>query len=435
MPAARERKHLARLLHCFAPLHPRNALPPSGLPYWRLSAFYFAYLAALGGYAPYFAPYLETRGLSAWQISIVMSLWYATRVFAPSLWGAATARAARPIRWLRAGALATLASFAMFLLPFDFAALLAVMFLFASVYNAIMPQFEALTLARLGARRSLYGRIRVWGSVGFVCANLGFGALLQALGYHWLVATLLPVFVLLVATTWINADTPAQPDEPAVGGFRQNVLPRLRDRPLWVFLLTALAMQLSHGAFYVFLSLHLDRNGYSPQAIGALWAVGVVAEIGMFLIVPRIMQRASPRAVMAFCFGVGSVRWLVTALLPQSAVAITLAQIGHAFTFAAFHSASIQAISQFFPGRSGVHGQGLLYGFSSGLGGVLGALLAGVLWEFGGGRASFIGSAVASLLGLALALRVRVPDEKTSAPQERRPRPDHQTRAEPAPRR
>jgi PPP family 3-phenylpropionic acid transporter len=386
-------------------------LPSSNLPYWRLSAFYFAYLGALGAYAPYFAPYLETRGLAAWQISVIMSLWYATRVLAPSLWGSATARSARPIRWLRGGALATLASFALFLLPFDFAALLAVMIVFASAYNAIMPQFEALTLARLGTRRSLYGRIRVWGSVGFVCANLGFGALLQALGYHWLVATLLPVFALLLATTWINGDAPALADATDVGGFRQSVLPKLRDRPLKLFLLTALAMQLSHGAFYVFLSLHLDRNGYSAQQIGALWAVGVVAEIGMFLVIPRVMRVASPRTIMAICFGVGIVRWTVTAMLPQSALAITLAQLGHAFTFAAFHSASIQAISHYFPGRSGVHGQGLLYGFSSGLGGVLGALLAGALWEFGGGQASFMGSALVSVVGLLLALQVRIPAE------------------------
>ena len=194
------------------------------------------------------------------------------------------------------------------------------------------------------------------------------------------------------------------------------MLPRLRDRPLWIFLLTALAMQLSHGAFYVFLSLHLDRNGYSAQAIGGLWAVGVIAEIAMFLVIPKMMRRVSPRTVMAVCFGVGAVRWLVTAMLPQSVVAITLAQLGHAFTFAAFHSASIQAISQFFPGRSGVHGQGLLYGFSSGLGGVGGALLAGALWEFGGGQASFLGSAVVSVFGLALALRVRVPSDRAASP-------------------
>ena len=270
-----------------------------------------------------------------------------------------------------------------------------------------MPPFDALTLARRGERKSAYGRIRVWGSVGFVLANLGFGWLLQKLGYGWLVATLVPVFGFLVAATWIN-DAPALAKETG-GGFRTHVLPRWRERPLWIFLATALAMQLSHGAFYVFLSLHLDRHGYAPQAVGMMWSIGVIAEIGMFLVVPRLQARFSPRLLMAACFAIGSLRWVVTALLPQYPLAIGLAQLGHAFTFAAFHSASMQAISQFFPGRAGVHGQGLLYGFSSGLGGVLGALLAGALWELGDGRASFLGAAAISLVGVLLASRVSLP--------------------------
>lgn len=385
------------------------------IPYWRLSGFYFAYLGALGAFSPYFAPYLQTRGLGAFEISVVMSLWYGTRVFAPSIWGAATGRARSPIRWLRAGALLTMAGFALFLLPIGFGGLLVVMALFASFYNAIMPQFEALTFARLGARRTQYGRIRVWGSVGFVVSNLGFGALLQALGYGWLIWTLLPVFALLLLSAWYNTDAPVppQPDSPdastPVEGFRASILPRLRDRSLWVFLLTAFAMQVAHGPFYVFFSLHLDHNGYPAQAVGGLWSVGVTAEILMFLLVPRLLKRYSAQVIMTGCFVIGTVRWLVTALLPEHAPAIVLAQCGHAFTFAAFHSAGMQAISQYFPGRSGVHGQGLLYGLGSGAGGVLGALMAGWLWETGGGRASFLGAALISLLGIALARKVRLP--------------------------
>ena len=384
------------------------------IPYWRLSAFYFAYFAALGAYAPYFSPYLETRGLSAWQISVVMSLWFGSRVYSPSTWGWLTARSTQPLTWLRAGAIGTMTAFALFLLPIGFAAVVLVMLVYASLYNAIMPQFEALTLARLGQRRSLYGRIRVWGSAGFVLSNLAFGALMQAFGYGWLVMLLLPVFALLVASTWLNTENPREDDALDRGGLRADLLPRLRDRAVWTFLVTALISQLAHGAFYVFLSLHLVRNGYSAQQIGVLWAVGVIAEIGMFLLMPRVMLRFSPRAIMTACFAVGGVRWLVTALLPEYGWAIALSQLGHAFTFAAFHSASIHAIGQFFPGRSGVHGQGMLYGFSSGLGGVLGALLAGALWEIGGGRASFLGAAVVSVIGFALALRVRIPAEPAS---------------------
>lgn len=338
-----------------------------------------------------------------------MSLWYATRVLAPSLWGSASARSPHPIRWLRAGALATLASFALFLLPFGYLGVLAAMLLYASVCNAIMPQFEALTLAHLGERRSGYGRIRVWGSVGFVLANLGFGWLLERWGYGWLVVLMLPLFALLVASAWLNDDAPAVAGEERVGGFREHVLPRWREASLWIFLGTAFAMQLSHGAFYVFLSLHLDRAGYSAQAIGVYWAIGVLAEIGMFLWLPRWQARVAPRALMAMCFAIGTLRWLVTAWLPAYPIAIGLAQCGHALTFAAFHSACMHAVGQFFPGRAGVHGQGLLYGLGSGSGGVLGALFAAGLWELGGGQASFLGAAAVSAAGLLLALRVRVP--------------------------
>lgn len=381
----------------------------AGLPYWRLSAFYFAYLAALGGYAPYFAPWLETRGLRPLEIGVVMSLWYATRVFAPPWWGAAAARAPRPIRWLRAGTLLTLASFALFLLPLGFAAILAVMLVFASVYNAVMPQFEALTLDHLGARRSAYARIRVWGSVGFVLANLGFGWLLQRLGYPWLIASMLPLFALLVVAAWCNVDAPAQAGDAPAGSWRADALPRLREGPLQTFLLSALCMQLSHGAFYVFLSLHLDRAGWSAQAIGGFWAIGVLAEILAFVCLPRWLPRLDARTLMAACFAIGTLRWLVTAWLPQHGWAIGLAQCGHAFTFAVFHASCMQVIGAYFPGRSGVHGQGLLYGLGSGLGGVLGALYAGGLWELGGGQASFLGAAAVSAAGGWLALQVRVP--------------------------
>ncbi|MFO1495458.1 MAG: MFS transporter [Lysobacterales bacterium] len=389
-------------------------MPFPSIPYWRLSAFYFAYLGALGAFSPYFAPYLETRGLSAFEISVVMSLWYATRIYAPSLWGSLSARANSPIRWLRAGALATLIGFALFLLPLGYAGVLVVMTLFASFYNAIMPQFEAITFARLGAQRSLYGRIRVWGSVGFVLANVGYGALLQWLGYGWLIWALIPVYALLVYSSWQNSDPPQPLAAEPAPGFRDTVMPRLRERALWGLLLAAFANQIAHGPFYVFFSLYLSRNHYQAQQIGGYWAVGVLAEILMFLLVPRLLRWLTPRQVIALSFAIGALRWTATATLPHMAPVLVLAQCGHAFTFAALHSASMQSISQLFPGRSGVHGQGLIYGFSSGGGGVIGALMAGALWEFGGGRASFLGAALVSLAGLVIAWKL-LPREQTAS--------------------
>ncbi len=376
------------------------------LPYTRLAAFYFAYYAALGAFSPYFGPFLKVRGLDAWQISVVMSLWYGTRMLAPPLWGVATAHARRPISLLRAGALATMLSFTAFLLPLDFTWILLVMLVFSSFYNAILPQFEALTLAHLGEDKRRYGRIRVWGSVGFVIANLSFGALLGALGYGWLALAMLPALGLLALSAWANSDPPAWPSkDESDAGFMASVLPLLRVPAVWVLLGATMLMQIAHGPFYVFFSVYLDEHGYAAGSIGAFWAVGVAAEICMFLWIPWVLARVSAQRLMLACFAIGALRWVVTAIFPEAPFALALAQCAHAFTFAAFHSATIQTVSGFFPGRSGVHGQALLYGIGSGIGGVIGALIAGGLWELGGGTASFLGSAVASLVGAWVVLR------------------------------
>jgi PPP family 3-phenylpropionic acid transporter len=377
-------------------------LPP--IPYTRLSFFYFAYCLALGGFSPYFAPYLETQGLAAWQIGVVMSLWYGTRVLAPPVWGAITGKAASPIRWLRFGCVAVLAGCAGFLLPLGFLGVLAVMVLYASFYNAVMPQFEAITLARLGARKSQYSRIRVWGSIGFMLANLAFGWMLSRWGYDALIGLLLPAFALLLLAAWLNDDPPVHADEPVGSGFVATIRPRLADPGLRRFLFAALLMQVSHGPFYVFLSLHLAANGHSPAVVGLLWATGVLAEIVMFLWLPRWLPRIDLRVLMGICFAAGAARWLATAGAADVLVVIVLAQCVHALTFAAFHGAGMQVLSEHFPGRSGVHGQALLYGFSSGLGGVLGALGAGALWEAGGGLAAFGVAALVSLAGGLLLL-------------------------------
>jgi PPP family 3-phenylpropionic acid transporter len=377
-------------------------LPP--IPYTRLSFFYFAYCLALGGFSPYFAPYLETQGLAAWQIGVVMSLWYGTRVLAPPVWGAITGKAASPIRWLRLACVVVFAGCTGFLLPLGFLGVLAVMVLYASFYNAVMPQFEAITLARLGARKSQYSRIRVWGSIGFMLANLAFGWMLSRWGYDALIGLLLPAFALLLLAAWLNDDPPVHADEPVGSGFVATIRPRLADPGLRRFLFAALLMQVSHGPFYVFLSLHLAANGHSPAVVGLLWATGVLAEIVMFLWLPRWLPRIDLRVLMGICFAAGAARWLATAGAADVLVVIVLAQCVHALTFAAFHGAGMQVLSEHFPGRSGVHGQALLYGFSSGLGGVLGALGAGALWEAGGGLAAFGVAALVSLAGGLLLL-------------------------------
>jgi PPP family 3-phenylpropionic acid transporter len=154
-----------------------------------------------------------------------------------------------------------------------------------------------------------------------------------------------------------------------------------------------LLAQAGFGTFYVFFTLHLQDHHHDGLAVGILWAVGVLAEIAMFWFAPGLIARVGASRLLGFCLAVGAIRWVATALFADSFAWMVAAQLTHAFSFAVFQSCCMQMMVAYFPGRRAAAGQSLLYGFSSGVGGVLGAAVAAVLWRYGRGEWAFLGGA------------------------------------------
>lgn len=366
------------------------------IPTARLASFYLAYYAALGAFSPYWSLFLKYRGIDTVAIGMLMSLWYGTRIIAPSTWNALAARSPKPVRWLRFGCAATLVSFGAFLFPLDFAGLFTVMIIFYYFYNAVMPQFEAITLSHLSDCSERYGLIRVWGSIGFIVIVGAYGFALDRWTPAALPLLMLPLFIALLASSLCNDYGPSY---VAISGSdeRAELLIRLRRPEVIGFFLMAFFMQMSFGPFYTFFAVYLDEHGYRTSTLGALWAVGVAVEIVLFFVSARVFARFSTRGVLLVTLVSAAVRWLVTALFPDNIVLIVLAQMSHALSFGAFFAACMLLITKYFPGRLGGHGQGIFYGFSSGGGGALGALIAGQAWRFGGEISFLIAAGLAAV--------------------------------------
>ena len=379
--------------------------PSPPIPAFRLSSFYFAYYAALGAFTPYWALFLKHRGMDVAAISVLMSLWYATRIIAPTTWTTLAARSPRPIHWLRIGCALTLASFAAFVLPMQFAGLFVGMVLFCFAYNAVMPQFEAITLSHLPGRSERYGRIRVWGSIGFILVVAGFGPLLDRIGIGALPWLMLPLFVMLLGSAAINDYARAVDEREEAGdAFWQ----RLKRPEVLAFFAVAFLTQLSFGPYYTFFSIYMDNYGYTTTQIGGYWTIGVIAEIVVFFMAARIFRRWRASTILVAALLSATLRWWLIALFPENVWLMSLAQVTHALNFAGFFAAAMHLLAQFFPGRMNGHGQGVFYGFSSGIGGVAGALLAGQLWEIGGGRLAFlVGGAVCLIAAVIAATALR----------------------------
>lgn len=365
------------------------------LPYWRLSGYYFFYFAFVGAFTPYFALYLQSLLFSAADIAILMSLMQVMRIVAPTLWGWLADRLGVRVPIVRASAVAALAGFAIFFYTTTFGGIFVGMAVMAFFWSAAMPLVESLTFVHLNGRTHQYGRIRLWGSVGFIVVVLGIGYVLNRLPVDnllWMAALMLGGIVIVSFVLPEGRTHPHVHDAPGL----MAVLARREVRGL---LVGGVLMSAAHGALYVFYSIYLVDAGYSKAIVGWMWTLGVVAEIAVFMAMPRLAARFSLRAILLVAYGCAVVRFVMIGWGVGSIAILLMAQVLHGATFGAYHAASIAAINQWFPGRLQARGQAIYGSLGFGVGGMLGGLLSGYTWDIADPAWTYTISSLFALIG------------------------------------
>jgi MFS transporter, PPP family, 3-phenylpropionic acid transporter len=380
-------------------LNPGYGQTMSGaLPYWRLSGFYFFYFSLLGATAPFLALYFDHLGFSAARIGELIAIPMLMRCIAPNIWGWLGDYSGQRLAIVRFGAICTLLCFAGIFISQSYAWLALIMALHAFFWHAVLPQFEVITFAHLKEQAARYSQIRLWGSIGFIVAVVGLGKLFELLSldaYPW--ALILIMGGIVLSSWWVpNAQPQMRPNTLEQGGFLQQ----LRRPGILAFYLSAGLMQLSNGPYYTFLSLHLEALGYARGVIGQLWALGVLAEIVLFMFMARLLARYSLRTVLLASFLITAVRWLLLGNLAGHLPVLLFAQLMHAATFGSFHAAAMHFVQRSFADRQQGQGQAL-YAALAGVGGALGALYSGYSWHSLGAAWTF---AIASFIALVAAL-------------------------------
>jgi PPP family 3-phenylpropionic acid transporter len=370
--------------------------PPT--PLVRFGALSFTYFAAVGLFNPYAPLWFQSLGFSTLVIGAIASLQSWTRVFAPYAWswsGDHSGRRVELIRLAAVGALLAAAGLLGVKTAVPAAAVTALLFL---ANSGVVPLYEA-TLAHLlqtadGIDPARYGRVRMWGSIGFIVAVTAFGALLE-----WAGIGVFPYFVaamnllLLVAALRLPATREeAVHDEPA-----PPVLPLLRRPEVAWFFASVFFTVLAHTSLYAFFSLYLVSLGYGKTAVGALWAVSVVVEILFFWRQGRWFPVFAPHRWLEVVAGVTLLRFVATAAGGAYAPVLLLAQLMHAVTFAAHHATCIALVHRYFPGRLRGRGQALYTTLGYGLSGVLGGVGGGWLISHLGFAAVFWAASACAL--------------------------------------
>ena len=366
--------------------------------YWRLAGFYFFYFAFVGMFSPYWSLYLKSLAFNAVQIGVLMSVQPVLRMLSPALWGWLADRVDNRRLVIQVAAMGSVVCYLGVFFTTQYYGLLLVLVLMSFFWSASMPLVEATTLTYLGKHAVRYGRLRSWGSLGFIVAVTGLGYLFDYIEIYFIIWAGLAI---QLGILYFSRQIP--PTEVIAHHTDSHSIMRIVRQPQVLVLFGAcFLMAAAHGPYYTFFSIYLVEHGYSKGMVGMLWALGVICEIGIFFIMPTLMRHVTLPQILMTSMALGGVRFLLIGWQVDTLWLLLLAQMLHAATFGAFHAAAVAMVHHFFRGRHQSKGQALFGSVTYGAGGMVGGLLSGPLWLHWGASVMYTLSAGAAIAGLGL---------------------------------
>mgnify|MGYP001180174287 CR=1 FL=1 len=370
----------------------------------RLALYYAAYFAVIGILLPFWPVWLSAKGLTATQIGLVLASAPFVRAFAsPLIAQYSDQKGLRQPIIMGLTAVAA-AAFAAFYFISGFWAIILVTVLFFMFFSASQPLAESLTMHVVRTESANYGRIRLWGSITFIVAAVGGGAILEGRDanviFYLSLAGLGILFLVCVMLPRVRFE--ASPSE------RSPLLELFKIKTFLVMLGAAALIQSSHAVVYSFSTIHWKSIGYSETLIGLLWAEGVVAEIILFHYSAAVLRHFSPVMLIIVGAAAGVLRWTImgtTDALP----ALFIAQALHGLTFGAAHLGAIHYISDTIPPHLSATAQSLLSAVVMGIAIGITTIAAGAMYGVIGAQSYYpmASMAVASaILGVLLYIRV-----------------------------
>ena len=345
-----------------------------------LAITYWLYFGQLGVLTPYLGIFLDGRGFSSADIGELWAVITLSRIVGPSLWASVADKTGKAVNVVRLGCLLSVLCFSTVFWVHSFWGLTLVFGLMMMFWTAVLPQLEVIPIQSVKPTKISYGQIRLWGSIGFIVLTVSVGKALDIFTSEAPVyASLFVLTGLFIASLFIRQPEKVPSKEEETGTLWQIA----KNRTFLLFLAAAALLQVSFGAYYGFFALYMRDLEYSGQQTGLLIAIGVVAEIGIFLVARRLISRFGVWQLLLACLVLTAMRWYALAAWAQFGMVVVVSQLIHALSFGLAHVTAMHFITHFFPARFQSRGQALYVSIAFGIGGALGNYVAGQLWDQG----------------------------------------------------
>lgn len=372
----------------------------------RLKVHYAAMFLFMGGLGNYLPIWFRHKGWSDQEIGLQGALLFACLCVFPLIWGHLTDRSGRPTRVLRFISLSCILLFLPFIFTSQVDMLIVATVGFFAFRTGLLTATDAMTLNFLAREGGDYGHIRLWGSLGFIAGGFLLGGAIQGWGVDAVPITLEVLLIVGAAVIFLLAPVPLE------GTREEALLPalkRLLSQPkLRAFYAVAFSSRVASQGIYIFLPLHLQDIGVDNGLVPLYWAVGVLSEIVLLRYAPVLFGKRCRRNVLVLCFLLAALQHGLTALVgdPQWLLPIMLF---HGFSFGVWFYISVTWLGDAVDETDRARAQGLFHTLGFGIGGVISAIVAGGLFEAGGGPLLFATAAGMNLLTAALAFILIAP--------------------------
>lgn len=343
------------------------------------SVYYFLFYAAAASLSPFLALYYQSLGLDGRQIGVLASLPSIVMIFSIPLWtGYADAHHKHRLLFALATLGAIASVFAIKTLH-DYSWLILAVAVYAVFFSSIMPFMDGAVTSILGEQKSQYGKIRLWGAVGWGLAAPLMGMLTELNGIQWIFWVYSVVmFVSLLVGLQIPLSL-GHAGEPFWHGVRKLVGPRILH-----FLALTFVGGLCLSALSNFLFLHMETLGASKTLMGFSLTTATLSELPMFFFADRFLRRWGAHGLLLFSMGVYALRSLLYSFVADPWI-ILFIQLLHGATFSTMWTAAVSYASEIAPPGLNATAQGLVSVTMFGIGSAAGALLGGALYQdFGG---------------------------------------------------
>lgn len=371
----------------------------------RSSSSYFWYFGLFGLIIPFLPLYLDGKSFSSVEIGEILAIITATKVVGPTLWAVLADKTGKQLGIIRLGAFLACAFFTILFWLNDYWPIVFCLAAFSLFWTAILPQLEVMTLNSIRRSAKIYARIRLWGSIGFIFFAVIAGEVIERYNSEaFTYIGFIILFGLFLSTLCIKQSKIKKSQITKTCSIKH----KLFNIGFVLFFISGVLLQLSFGPYYSFFALYLRDLSYPGFAVGVLISLGVLAEIAIFIYAGKIFKHFSVNRILIFSLLITAFRWYLMGHHAESMVIMILSQGIHAASFGLYHSASIQFLQQHFEPSQQNRGQAIYIGGVYGLGGAIGAYLAGILWFDGAGATkAFDVAMLAAFIGAIFAFFIR----------------------------